>query len=73
MALRPLRRTPMMLGGVGFQVGLDEAHRKQLEAEAAAAPRPSVAQQLRGYKALLDEGILTPEEFQMAKRKVLAG
>jgi hypothetical protein len=59
----------MMLGGVGFQVGLDEARQRQLEAQ----PRLSVAQQLTDYKALLDEGILTPEEFQMAKRKVLAG
>jgi hypothetical protein len=78
MLLRPLRRAPMMLGGVGFQVGLDEARRKrQLEArrravaQAASAPSPDVVQQLKDLKALLDDGVLSPEEFQVAKRKVL--
>jgi hypothetical protein len=82
MLLRPLRRAPMMLGGVGFQAGLDEARRKQLAArqqavarvpQAAAAPGPDVVEQLRGLKALLDDGALSPEEFQMAKRRVLGG
>ena len=78
MLLRPLRRAPMMLGGVGFQVGLDEARRKQLEAQrraavrpATSAPGPDVVEQLKDLKALLDDGVLSPEEFQMAKRKVL--
>jgi hypothetical protein len=78
MLLRPLRRAPMMLGGVGFQVGLDEARRKQqLEAQrravaqAPSAPGPEVVEQLTGLKALLDDGVLSPEEFQLAKRKVL--
>jgi hypothetical protein len=61
----------MMLGGVGFQAGLDEARRKQLQARAAAAPRPDVVQQLKDLKALLDDGALTPDEFQLAKGKVL--
>jgi hypothetical protein len=71
----------MMLGGVGFQVGLDEARRKQqLEAQrqAAARARPApeglttdVVEQLKGLKALHDDGVLSPEEFQRAKRKVL--
>ena len=82
MVLRPLRRAPMMLGGVGFQAGLDEARRKQLEAQrqavvrdsqALAAPVPDVVEQLKGLKALHDDGVLSPEEFRMAKRKVLAG
>jgi hypothetical protein len=83
MVLRPLRRAPMMLGGVGFQVGLDEARRKQqLEAQqqaiarasqAPAAPRRDVVEQLKDLKALHDDGALSPEEFQMAKRKVLDG
>ena len=78
MVLRPLRRAPMMLGGVGFQAGLDEARRKQqLEAQRRAAaehrrrPRPDVVEQLKGLKALLDDGVLSPEEFLLAKRKVL--
>jgi hypothetical protein len=77
MLLRPLRRAPMMLGGVGFQAGLDEARRKQLEAQrqtvVRAAPRPDVVEQLKGLKALLDDGALSPEEFRIAKRKVLDG
>ena len=72
----------MMLGGVGFQVGLDEARRKQLEAQRQAgvpasqppaAPRPDVVEQLKDLKALLDDGDLSPEEFRLLKRKVLAG
>jgi Short C-terminal domain len=79
MLLRPLRRTPMMLGGVGFEAGLEEARRKQIERQhqaavrAPATPARDVVQQLKDLKALLDDGVLTPEEFQMAKRKVLAG
>src|SRR3954467_13652251 len=65
MLLRPLRRAPMMLGGVGFQAGLDEARRKQVAAQrqaAARAPqppaasRPDVVEQLKQLKALHDDG-----------------
>jgi hypothetical protein len=82
MLLRPLRRAPMMLGGVGFQAGLDEARRKRLEAQRQAvvpapqepaAPTPDVVEQLKGLKALHDDGVLSPEEFRTAKRKVLGG
>jgi putative oligomerization/nucleic acid binding protein len=76
MLLRPLRRTPMMLGGVGFQAGLDEVHRKQAEAQrqaAQAAAAPDLVEQLKGLKELRDSGALTPEEFQLAKRQVLGG
>ena len=61
----------MMLGGVGFQAGLDEARRKQQLEDQRRAPGPDVVQQLKDLKALLDDGVLSPEEFQMAKRKVL--
>jgi Short C-terminal domain len=77
MLLRPLRRAPMMLGGVGFQIGLDEARRKQLAAQqqaaarAPGAPAPDVVSQLNGLKTLRDDGVLSPEEFELAKRKVL--
>lgn len=64
----------MMLGGVGFQIGLDEARRKAgREAVAPGVAAPGVAAQLRDLKALLDDGTLTPEEFATAKRKVLDG
>ena len=65
----------MMLGGVGYQVGLDEAHRKQAQARQAAIdaepPRPTSSGSSTALKALLDDGVLTPEEFGLAKRKVL--
>jgi hypothetical protein len=73
MVLRPLRRAPMMLGGVGFQVGLDEARRKQIEAERQVGPSPDIVAQLKELKALHDDGVLSPEEFRSAKRKVLDG
>jgi hypothetical protein len=72
----------MMLGGVGFQAGLDKARREQLEAQrhtvvpaarAPAAPWPDVVEQLKDLKVLHDDGVLSPEEFRMAKRKVLGG
>ena len=72
----------MMLGGVGFQAGLDEARNERIEAQRhaalraaseAAAPTPDVVAQLKGLKALRDTGALSPEEFELAKRKVLAG
>ena len=69
----------MMLGGVGFQVGVDEVRRERIEAQRQAAarapvePAPDVVEQLKALKALHDDGVLSPEEFQMAKRKVLTG
>ena len=65
----------MMLGGVGYQIGLDEARRKQMQAQAQARPapaRPDVVKQLNGLQELHDDGVLTPEEFEMLKRRVLS-
>ena len=67
----------MMLGGVGFQVGLEEARRKQIELErqaaavATQAKAPDIVAQLKDLKALVDGGFLSPEEFRIAKRMVL--
>ena len=65
----------MMLGGVGFQYGLDEAQRKRYaarrEAAAQAAPGRDVVEQLKDLKALLDDGAISQEEFRSAKRTVL--
>ena len=61
----------MMLGGVGFQAGLDEVRREQARAARPAAPARDVVAQLRDLKALLDDGALSPEEFASAKRRVL--
>jgi hypothetical protein len=65
----------MMLGGVGFQAGLDEAARKQALARATPTPAADteVVTQLKDLKVLLDDGVLTPGEFEVAKRKVLGG
>ena len=72
MLFRPLRRAPLMLGGVGFQAGLDEVRREQVEARRrAVAGAPDVVAQLKDLKALLGDGVLSPEEFRMAKRKLL--
>jgi hypothetical protein len=56
----------MMLGGVGFQVGLDEARRKQLDAQRQA----DIAAQVKELEALRDSGALTPEEFERVKRRL---
>jgi hypothetical protein len=76
MLLRPLRRAPMMLGGVGFQAGLDDVRREQTEAQRRASAQASAAdviKKIEDLKALHDSGALSAEEFQMAKRKVLEG
>jgi predicted Zn-dependent peptidase len=56
----------MMLGGVGFQAGLDQSRREHVEAER----RQALVDQLENLR---DSGTLTPEEFDMAKRKLLDG
>ncbi len=66
----------MMLGGVGFQAGLDDVRREQIEAQRQASARASAAdviKQIEDLKALHDSGALSAEEFQMAKRKALEG
>jgi hypothetical protein len=55
-----------MLGGVGFQVGLDEARRKQRDARRQA----DIAAQVQELEALRDGGALTPEEFEQLERKL---
>jgi len=60
----------MMLGGVGFQVGLDEARRKHIEEQRKAA-EPDVIKQIEDLKVLHDAGALTDEEYRQAKRKLL--
>ena len=70
----------MMLGGVGFQAGLDETRRKQIAAQrqaaalrAAQAPAagPDLVTQLKALAELRENGVLSADEFQTAKRKVL--
>ncbi len=63
----------MMLGGVGFQAGLDEVERDRLAAQRAAAPPPALdlVAEIKELKALHDGGTLSAEEFSIAKRKLL--
>jgi hypothetical protein len=73
MLLSPLRRAPMMLGGVGFQAGLDEVQREQIAAQRqATTPPPDLVAQIKDLKALRDSGALSADEFSTAKRKLLA-
>jgi Short C-terminal domain len=50
---------------------------KQLKAQrqaalrAPAAPTADIVGQLKDLKALQDDGVLSPDEFQAAKRRVL--
>ena len=61
----------MMLGGVGFQAGLDDVQRKKAAAQRqAAAPPPSLVA-IKELKALSDSGALSADEFSIAKRKLL--
>jgi hypothetical protein len=67
MLLRPFRIAPMMYGGALYPPRRAAAQPTAIAQEA----KPDLAAQLRGLKALQDDGALTPEEFQIAKRKVL--
>lgn len=62
-----------------------EARLQELEAQAQAGPPPAaapaappaaggtdIASKLVELKGLLDQGVLTPEEFEAAKRQLLA-
>jgi hypothetical protein len=64
---RPLRHVAM-LGATGFAAGVAKARRQQ--ARRASADR--LVATLHELKALHDTGALSDEEFEAAKRKVLA-
>jgi len=66
----------MMLGGVGYQAGLDEVQRQQVAAQRPPAPpppAPDLVTEIKKLKALHDGGALSADEFSIAKRKLLAG
>ena len=65
---RPLRHVAM-LGATGFAAGVANARRQK--AQRAAVDR--LVATLRELKALHDSGALSDEEFEAAKRQVLAG
>jgi ribosomal protein L19E len=65
---RPLRHVAM-LGGTGFAAGVAKARRQR----AQRTDVDRLVASLRELKALRDEGVLSPEEFETAKRRVLSG
>jgi membrane protease subunit (stomatin/prohibitin family) len=82
---RPLLRGAMV-GGVGYMAGKAGANRAAREssheqapaaapqaAAPAAAPAASTIEQLKQLGELRDSGVLTPEEFEREKQKLLAG
>jgi len=77
----PLRRDPRQARG--FAAGLAKARFAQRRAAQAArragngsqapvAAGPGLARALHDLKALEDEGVLSPAEFEAAKRKLLS-
>ena len=67
MLLRPLRRAPMMLGGVGFQAGLDKARRSSSRPSgrrSSAPPRRRPGRRCRAAQGL---------EGAPRRRRALAG
>jgi hypothetical protein len=72
-----------MVGGMGYMAGKAGANRAAQENQPAAASAPSPAtaagapaggtmEQLKQLGELRDSGVLTPEEFEREKQKILA-
>jgi len=85
---RPLMRAAMV-GGVAYHAGkrhqenmaedeMTEARLQQLEAQQGAAPAPATpaqvpVEQLKQLAELREQGVLTDEEFEQQKRRLLQG
>ena len=79
MLLRPnfFRRRPLMtatmIGGTGFAAGQAAARRKApAPVPPATADEADLVTQLKQLAELRDKGSLSPEEFDAAKKKLLA-
>ncbi|NGN62637.1 SHOCT domain-containing protein [Streptomyces sp. A7024] len=81
---RPLARAAMLAGAsaVAYKAGQRQQDQaaggayEQQAAPPAAAPAPAgggTVADLERLKALLDQGVLTQEEFEAAKQKILEG
>jgi Short C-terminal domain len=64
-AHRPLLRGAM-IGGAGYRAG-------RRAVPPASGGRVDLVSKLQDLKTLMDKGVLTADEFQAAKRKLLAG
>ena len=72
-----------MVGGTAYVAGRAGQRAAQSEADEAAPAAPpaavptggptDVAAQLTQLKGLMDQGALSPDEFEAAKQKLLAG
>jgi hypothetical protein len=69
-----------MVGGMGYAAGRAGARRAAQEQQApppasapAVAPAESTVEQLQKLAQLRDSGVLTNEEFEAQKQKILAG
>ena len=78
-----------MVGGVAYHAGkrhqenmaedeMTEARLQQLEAQQGAAPAPAApaqvpVEQLKQLAELREQGVLTDEEFEQQKRRLLQG
>lgn len=60
------------LAGIGAGMALGNVMAQNMQAAAAPSDSRSMAEQLRELKQLLDEGILTQEEFDAEKKEILA-
>ncbi len=71
---RPLTRATMLGGRAQFFEArrLDQLERRDATAPPAPAPGADVIGQLTKLKDLLDSGAVTQDEFEAAKRKLLA-
>ena len=71
---RPLRSVAF-LGGTGLAAGFAKARADMRAGRATRQPPPvapaDLVTALRDLQGLKDQGVLTPEEFAAAKRKVL--
>lgn len=78
MLLRPnfFRRRPLMqatmIGGTGFAAG-QAAARRSAPAPPARDGEADLVTQLKDLADLRDKGSLSPEEFDAAKKQLLAG
>jgi hypothetical protein len=80
MLLRPnfFRRRPLMqatmIGGTGFAAGQAAARRSRpAPAPPSSAGEADLVTQLKDLAELKEKGSLSPEEFDAAKKKLLAG
>jgi Short C-terminal domain len=55
-----------MIGGAGYRAGCGAV-------PPATGGRVDLVSKLQDLKTLMDQGVLTTDEFQAAKRKLLAG